>query len=420
MKGGGRSCCVVGCRNRTTAPQGKHFYKFPKKQPYRDVWISFTRRGSDYEVKEHSTICQDHFHPSCFSYKKKQVRLLNESVPTVFDRQTSNGIEEIVLTFDSHVMHYREAESLLNPAYDKEKHESELIKKQAQRLADVKRSCRFCFEDSFEDDKDFVEISKLKNYSIRPDDVFKLIGLSTQHNNQFSKVMCEECFQTIITFDGYKKRCCKTYEAILVELKDLEQSLQKVRGAPVDSNSWLKSKEIWDDVDDFNNDDFENESDDFSSTAVQEAKPSFQKVIIKEETKDEPMLDDEFLIPTIEVNDDINDPDFLLPILKVISEDKTDNSDCENIEYSVDEEAIDQTPPTPGPLFKDIYNPSDVSNVIKDHERQIFATRIYECFFCRMVSLQRKLSSSCASINSRIYFNRNSLERKLSNITTAR
>lgn len=378
MKGGGRSCCVVGCKNRTTI-HGKHFYKFPKKQRYRDVWTSFTRRGNDFDVKDHSTICQDHFLPTCFNYKKKQVRLFPDSVPTVFERETSNGVEEIVLTFDPELLNYVESETFLNPAYDKEKHENDLIQKQKKRLAEVNRACRFCFEDPEEDDKDFVEISKLKNYSIRPGDVFTLIGLkSTQHQKMFSNVMCEECFQQIITFDGYKKRCCKAHNSIIAELKDLDKSLQKVRGTPLDANSWSNFDESWNHEDDFIHDESENNFDDIASppkTEVDEyVEPSFQKVIIKEEAKDELMSDDEFLLPSI--NLEKVDSTFVIPAVETES---GDASDCEKVQKL----AL----PSPGPLFKDIYNPSDVSNVIKNQDRQMFATRIYECFFCRVVGL---------------------------------
>lgn len=131
MAGGGNSCAVVGCINRTVADKNVHFYHFPTKDPaLREVWKTFSRRGSDYKIRQNTVICHEHFDPSCYDVKAKQMRIKTGSIPTIFYRSR----EKIILTFDRDLMHYVEEETLLNPVYDREKREMELIAKRERKV----------------------------------------------------------------------------------------------------------------------------------------------------------------------------------------------------------------------------------------------------------------------------------------------
>lgn len=423
MNRGTKSCCVIDCRNRRTREKGNHFFRFPPEQPYRDLWINFSRRGSDFVVKKHSKICQDHFKSSCLVYKKKVVLLANHSVPTIFYRETPKGTEKIVLKLDPDLMHYINAESLLNPAYDKERNENELMEKQKMRKAEIKKSCRFCFEDPIEDEKNFVDIDKLKSYTIKIDSVFTLIGLSTKHNNQFSKVMCEECFQQIVLFDGYKKRCMKAQDRVIEELKELELNLQKLQGGTVDPELWDKPQPSWDDD---NNDDEDDDKHNISISTISSAikselititEPSFQKVLIKEELVF-PMSDDDcedFHAPSFGMDSDdgsMNEP--LVPAAtKAPAKVSVTASFSDDKNVVKTEEAV-TLEPTPTDIKMpaddsddDYFGSSNAQNLSckaddsksvpsKDEDELITEVRkpgrnskpfrVYECFFCRLVS----------------------------------
>lgn len=145
-------------------------------------------------------MCQDHFDPSCYVYKRKQQCLAKNSIPTIFLRETAEGLEKIVLTFDQDIQHYVEEDTLLNPAFDKEKCERELLEKRRRKLSEINNLCRFCFENQEEG----VAITRMKDYGISPNDMLTLIGINTEFNDVFSKNVCEECFQQIVSLDGYR------------------------------------------------------------------------------------------------------------------------------------------------------------------------------------------------------------------------
>mgnify|MGYP002655259480 CR=1 FL=1 len=218
--GGGRSCTVIGCQSRSAISRDKHFYSFPSDPTLRDVWLTFTRRGPDYEIKKSSYICQDHFDSTCIVVKKKQVCLAKNSVPTIFSRTTVEGsAEKIVLTFDRDVQHYVEEDTQLNPVYDKEKHTADLLALREQKLKEMAKLCRFCLEDRGE--QKLIAINKLKEYAISPQEMMTLIGINVKYNEIFSRNACEECFQQIFVFDGYRRRCLKAQNRLVSDMKDL-------------------------------------------------------------------------------------------------------------------------------------------------------------------------------------------------------
>jgi THAP domain/Zinc-finger associated domain (zf-AD) len=386
-KSGGRSCTVVDCPNRSNMLIKKRFFGFPTDQTIRDVWATFTRRGADFAIKKGSSyICEDHFDSSSFVFKKTQDFLSKEAIPTIFHRVTPEGeSERIVLTFDREIMHYIEKDTLLNPVYDKEKREEELAAKRERKLKEIGKLCRFCLEDRNEEN--LIEISKLKDYSIKPAEVMSLVGLNTQYSELFSNNACEECFQQIFVFDGYRKRCQKAQDRMVSEMKELDQEIQKICGG-TGQGSWLKAETTnWnDDCEDDENMMNETVESTRLVTPVKKTadKTEFHKIIVKEEREDE-MSDDDYYqdyqdyVPSVAMDktaaaDDDEDDDFVAPNLPL----KTENipEPEENSDAGV--AAIKTMTKYEDGKFdlKDVFMP----------DRSQGNCRIYECFFCRLVS----------------------------------
>ena len=371
MGGGGRSCTVIGCLSRSSTQKDKHFYRFPSDPIFKDVWIIFTRRGNDYQIKKSSVVCQDHFDPSCFVVKKKQICLAKNTIPTIFYRSTPEGeFEKYVLTFDRDVMHYVEEDTLLNPVYDKEKHEVELLSKKQRKIEEIGKLCRFCLEDR---DEKLIEISKLKDYSISPSEVLALVGLNPKHNDLFSKRACEECFQQIFVFDGYRKRCKKSQDFFVDEINQIEIEIQKLFGNSGQEKSWMKKETTnWSDEEDEEeeatccNDSFEsNQLSPFKQGTVFQ----FQKIVVKEEQKDYASDEEyqDFQIPSIGTDDKgfpkKNENDIAIGVTAIKALTKYEN---------------------------DSY---DIKDVFMPEKNQSSNSRIYECFYCRLVSTHSRVAA---------------------------
>ncbi|CRL07924.1 CLUMA_CG020945, isoform A [Clunio marinus] len=223
------NCAVIGCRPFSKLDNPKNdkrvrFFPFPKEQPWKDIWITFTRRGSDFEVTSSSGICEEHFSRADFNVKKKNKILKKEAVPTIFKRETSDGgLETVVLTFDRSILHYLDADTLLPPAYDKEKRIQDILEKRNTMVKEILQSCRFCSES----EKDLLPINKLEDYTINPTDMINFLGIASD-KNFFSDLICEECFQQIITLDAYGKRCQRAQHNLIEEIKVLEANLEKL------------------------------------------------------------------------------------------------------------------------------------------------------------------------------------------------
>ena len=341
----------------------KHFYRFPSDPTLRDVWLTFTRRGTDYEVKKSSFICQDHFDGSCFVIKKKQVCLAKGTIPTIFYRNTAEGEEKIVLTFDHDVLHYAEEDTLLNPVYDKDKHERDLLEKRDEKLKLMRKLCRFCLEDTCEEK--LISISKLKDYSINPSDIITIFGLQTEFEEMFSKNACEDCFQQIFVFDGYRKRCRKAQDRLLSDLKDLDKKITDVQGEYLSTATpWFKTEMSWNDEED------EDENvDSISPAKFFDKSPDFHKIIVKEEREEEP--------------DHLSDDDvFENYAMQSIDETVEDDYTTPEMPSKEDVEQEDEVQD----VLKSTKYIQDTFDIIIHGNTQLGTSRIYECFFCNMVS----------------------------------
>lgn len=381
------SCAVIGCRNRFVRG-GKHFYRFPKDEEYQNLWINFTRKGPKFSVKKCSAVCEDHFAEDRVVTKKKgRLYLLKKTVPTIYFRETKAGLEKVIVEFNEESCRYvgEESVNLLRGTMNVQE-EKTLMRDRNQKVKDLKSLCRFCFES--QDDK-FVAISKLEAYSIDPEEMINLIGIASDFNEVFSEIVCEQCFQQIVSIDGYRKRCCKAQDEVIAEMEEFDQKLHNVRSStqPSEELPWFKYEAMSDDEpqqthveileeylddisyigDEQDNDEYKDEENhdtmDFDSFKVsdpQSESKDYSHIIIKDEMKMETMDDDiiEQTHHTFETH--YENPD----------ENDEDEEEFQGI---------------PEPNEKDIYNITDVDTIIKNPDRNSFALRIYECFFCRLV-----------------------------------
>lgn len=403
--GGGRNCSVVGCSNRSMPSEKRRFYGFPNDPIFQEVWKIFTRRESDFQIKSSSYICENHFHPSCFLFKKKNICLKKNSVPTVFHRTTSDGENErIELTFDRLVMHYIGEDTLLNPVFDKEKRAIELVEKRNRKLEGIQKLCRFCLEC----DEGLIKISKLHEYNINSNEVMELFGLTMHQNKIFGKNACEECFQQVFIFDGYRKRCKKSQNQLINVIKQIDLEIAQLGGK---ENFWVKTEGTnWDE-----SDDKLNESVEYEEENIEVSKPEFHQVVVKlEKDGDDGMFDNDYFpdyaTPSFEM-DLGNDSDTEVEETEIHS--KLKLLKPKKLKLEVKSAAKNENKPNPvkksrskkeetkkireeaAEALKSLtrYEDMDVGVVCQNEAlKQPTACSIYECFFCRVVS---KIESLC-------------------------
>lgn len=368
------SCAVVGCLSRFVRG-GKHFYRFPKNEQFKNLWIQFTRKGNKFDVKSCSAVCEDHFAADrVVSKKKGRLYLVKKTVPTIYYRETIKGVERVIVEFDSNNCQYigQESVNLLRGTVSAQE-EKALVQDRSQKVKELKNLCRFCFECQ---DEKFVALTKLKAYTIEVDEMLSIIGIGPLYNDVFSDIVCEQCFQQIVSIDGYRKRCRKAQEEIINEMEELDSKLQSIRSLKSEERPWFKYETKQDDVfdqqqppqfeiieehlddnisyvGDEDDDDFKPEQYDFDMD--QSESKNITEICLKNEYKDEPM-------------DDLIETDH-------------------NYEYAEEEEDDDDDfQGIPEPSDKDVYTITDIEAIIKNPDRNSFALRVYECFFCRLVS----------------------------------
>lgn len=235
--------------------------------------------------------------------------------------------------------------------------EQEVLLERQTKIQSLKNLCRFCFE--CDKEVKCVPSTKLEAYQIDITEVLLMLGIEIQHNDIFSEIICEKCFQQIIDIDSYRRRCRKAQSDIIAELEELDQKVEDVQNnVKKQENSCIKV-EILETSDDY-----------MPVTDVQ------QFEIIEEEHLDETDAVYESVI-------------------------EYDNSDIH--EYSKDDEQIyaeddavvvddDANKNGNDVMFndKDKYQVVDKEAIIKNPNRNTYAYRIYECFFCRLKFAGRK------------------------------
>lgn len=114
-----------------------------------------------------------------------------------------------------------------------------LAYKDLKKLGEIKAElCRFCFAANSEKT---VLLSSLEDYGVSINEILQVTGLNTQYNHLFSNFMCEECFQELVGFDGYRKKCQKAEQDIMVEIRDLKGKLDNshYENSQIESSSSL-------------------------------------------------------------------------------------------------------------------------------------------------------------------------------------
>lgn len=347
---------------------------------FKNLWIQFTRKGNDFTVKKCSAVCEDHFADERVVVKKKgRLYLIKKTVPTIYFREAKEGLEKVTVEFDPVDCQYvgQESVNLLRGTVSAQE-EKALIDERRNRVLELKSLCRFCFES--QDDK-FVAITRLESYSIDPNEMLTLVGIGPQYNEVFSEIVCEQCFQQIVSIDGYRKRCRKAQDELVAEMQELDQRLQVIRNLKTEERPWFKYEPIpeeeqqqtsieiieehlddnisyvGDEEDDFHAEEYDTHGFVTYKMEVPDETKEFRQIIVKEEIeKYEPM--DDIIEQT--------DPDF-----------------DEEFEEA-DEDDDDDFSLLPEQSEKDVYTVTDNDAIIKNPERNTFALRIYQCFFCRL------------------------------------
>lgn len=384
-------CSVEGCKNRV-AKGGKHFYRFPKDYR-RDIWAQFTRKGPDFVPKQSCTICEIHFDESSFIEKKSRMCITKDAVPTIFYRETEVGTEKIEVPYNSESKQYTGDESFnkIRGALCAEDEDAIMHKKQS-KLEEFKSVCRFCFESKA--DTKCITLKNLEAYNINPNELLISFSISTDYNDIFSDLLCEDCFQQIVALDAYRTKCRSAQDEQLRELEEIEIKIHEVLSGNRNDSKWFKSNvgisnvnksEVMDVIEEHLDDGYEYHYVNQDASLIeedlhqQEQQELQQQQNCKEEVQeiqivfnDAPDAESQFKI-IIKEDLDVSQQ------YEVILEDEIKPvKDDSNYNFVVE--------PT------DIYMTPSADEIIKNPQRNKFCFKIYECFFCKIVRTFNKSS----------------------------
>lgn len=331
-----------------------------------------------------STICEVHFTKESFVEKKDRVFLDKDAVPTIFFKPSSLGLEMVQVPYDAvnHQYFGKEGIELLRGDISVEDEEAVTNKRQ-EKLVELKSLCRFCFCSDAKNENKCVSIAKLDSYQINLDELMTSLGLTQPTSDILGELVCEQCFQQIVEIDLFKKKCRDAQEEVLSDVQELENKIQEIRNnKSASSKTWSKldigirkeetipaaSIEVLEEehlVEDGEFDDANYQYDpqmEVSEEYIEEIhdgyKIIYQQVPEINESDDKLFKENDFAESDL-IAEDINVQD--MGDVKELDEDK--------LVQGVDEyEACTDA-------------------IIKNPERNRFCFRIYECFFCRMVSL---------------------------------
>lgn len=383
-------CSVVGCRNRFS--RGKlHFYRFPKDYR-RELWIQFTRKGNNFTPKGSSTICEVHFTKECFVEKKDRVHLSKDAVPTIFFKSTIIGIEMVQVPYDTESRQYFGDESieLLRGKISVEDEEA-ITNKRQQKIEELKNLCRFCFCFDPKNESKCIAISKLDAYQIDLNELLLSMGLAQQQSHEiFGELVCEQCFQQIVDIDIFKKKCREAQEEVFVEIQELENKIQEIRNTKNSGKAWFKC-------------DVGLKADSPMNIEILEEHLVDDGEFDDANYQYEPQMSEAQLDPTEEYIEEIHDGYKIIyqqlpgtieseeKIFKDITEGEMIAEESFGACQSMDIQVLSDSKPDENdaklpPQGVDEYTIASTDDIIKNPERNRFCFRIYECFFCKMVS----------------------------------
>lgn len=244
--------------------------------------------------------------------------------------------------------------------------------------------CRFCFEC----DKDIkcVPINKLEAYQIDVVEYLKIIGIEIQHNDIFSEIICEKCFQQIVDIDSYRRHCRKAQNDIIADLEELDQKIEEVQNTKKHENPWFKVEIIETTEDDIPETDvpqfemIEEEHLEEANVVYEEGCSQYQADNSYIEVYSNNMKDAETEEEEEEEGEGNNEEIYGNDVVEISESVQQEDTKCvlgkNNNEMIFSE--------------KDKYNVIDKEAIIKNPDRNINAYRIYECFFCRLKFAGRK------------------------------
>ena len=354
-------CSVEGCKNRVSKG-GKHFYRFPKD--YRsDIWAKFTRKGPDFKPKQSCTICEIHFDEQSFVEKKTKMCISKDAVPTIFYLETDIGIEKIEVPYNYETREYQMEVDLDKMRGALSSEDKEMIaKKRQHKLLELKTLCRFCFDSKTE--TRCIKLSNLEPYKIDPAEMMKFYCIATgdPFNEIFSELICEVCFNQFVTIRDHKNRCKAAQNEILAEINEIDTEIEAIPRMKTEK-LWLKS-EIFDIPEMEILEDEEPSDDEFEYQFAD----SHQEVYEEEVENFKMEIQEDIEIITQELN-------FKTP------------AESKMIKNMIGDVELSKKARVPFEQFgTDTYSGSSSDVIIKNLDRNRFAFRIYECFFCKIVS----------------------------------
>lgn len=196
-------CCVLGCKNNNHKSKDKHLFRFPKDEIRKKLWQRFARKS----VKPTSVICEDHFESRYKVPKNKKLKLTSDAVPTIFFKETSDGLEKTTISFNGEDYFGPEAmemERAMEISKDQEivAIEAAFVNEQ-MKLDDIKTRCRFCAELS----NVVIEISCFETYNININNFLHYLNIHIVESDFFPNSVCEACFNQVIVIDTFIVRC---------------------------------------------------------------------------------------------------------------------------------------------------------------------------------------------------------------------
>lgn len=323
-----------------------------------------------------SVICEDHFATSCFQRKNKRVWLKKDAIPTLIHRQYNGIVEKFEIRFNEATNTYDENDfAFVNAIKSSTEERKAMIKRRQEKIDELKSVCRFCITGTSESAK-LVQITKLEAYSINLNELAVFLGLDMNKLELFSDVVCEQCFHLIVEIDNFRKKCQEIQKEVLEEFSILDKQISDMSKEfpenelfeeyneevlidnlqkPLDTSMEIIEEHLIDEQDELMDDEFElGEEIPLDQIEYIEEIPFTDEQNIK---NDEAVLEDEVIVTVASV--DMN-----------LSQQASLEKSRESLVQGVDE-----------------YEDVSVDDIIKNPERNRFCFKIFECFFCKMVSM---------------------------------
>jgi len=109
-------------------------------------------------------------------------------------------------------------------AFDVEK---ELIDLRYRKVKEIKNICRFCFTNV--KNAKCVVMSKLETYSIDPLEMIIILGINQQYDEAFNEIICSDCFNRLIEFTSYRKKCQKAQNELIKRMQELDSKIFEIQ-----------------------------------------------------------------------------------------------------------------------------------------------------------------------------------------------